>query len=322
MYFQSRIEPHCKSLLVGLLVLLLASEAAHGIQEVSVTDAPIPSNHFELSVISSYRRSEGKFDPYGNYQNYADGSKVWSWMNLFNVGYRIDHDWEVSVSLAERRSDSAYPSGGMQVESFGSPSLEGRYHWTIPQILHAMFYGGISIPTSFSVNHTYGDPSKDSLSADGLDGGVVNAWAVRLGSGAFHVIQPIGLRVAIDAGVTVPLSQNLVPQDAPDGSPTVNVQKSHIYSLREGIAHPVIGVRGLTVNAGLSQQWQGDTTVNGNDIQTTASRTFGTSYGISYSSPELWRVSAAFQTPWPFYSYLANQPYSPSISVGMSYSGL
>lgn len=320
MFYQSRTK-RVFQFIIGLTIAF-APRLGYCIQEVSVTDAPIPSNHWELSVISSYRDSQGKFDPYGNYSNYTDGSKVWSWMNMFNVGYRITNKWEVSMTVSERQSRSTYPSGSMHGDSFGNPSLEGRYHWTIPQVAHLMFYGGVSIPESFSVNHINGDPSKDSLSADGLDGGMINGWGVRLGAGAFRVIEPIRLRVAIDAGVTVPFAQSVVPQDAPDGTPSVVMGKSKIYSLREGVAYPMIWVRGLALNAGLSQQWEGDSTVNGNDIQTTASRSFGTSYGVSYSSRDLWRVSAAYQTPWPFYSYLANQPYSPSISVGMSYSGL
>lgn len=314
----------CSAALAGFLLcapLALAVDSGE-IEGVSVTDAATHVNNLQFNYITSYRAMEGKFDPYGYYSAYPDGSTAWSWMNVFSASYRLSQHFEVGGSFSVSDMRLSVPTGSMSATSLGHPLLNGRYHTPVLNgWAHAIAHLGLSMPYGIRNMQQTGNPSAalpssdDDLSAGGLSG-----WGLRAGVGISKSLKGLPLRVALDLAGSYPFPSTSGMNDAPAGTDPVTVLRGKTVSLSEGLSY-ILGPR-WTVNGGLQQSWTGDTYADSEDVTGTAGRSFSSSLGASYIPSTAWRLNAGFSTPWPFYSYCVNTSYSPAISLGMSYTGL
>jgi hypothetical protein len=279
-----------------------------------VVNAPVQINNYDLGFSSSVRVPQGGFDAQGNYVAYPAGSSSWSDTTNLNGSYRFSQQWEGGLTLPIRESRTFFPTGSTTSTSINVPQLFGRYHLGTPA--HLVLHGGLSLPYRYRYSQTNGNPSA-SLPEDSGDASTLSGSAVRFGIGGSHSINRF--RFAADVSMTAPFAADSNMSDAPPGTPTVPVRKGDQILLSEGLAYTISPQ--WNVNGGLRQIWQGDTYSNGQDVTGTASRVFSTSLGASYLPDFTWRWTASFDTQYPFYSYAVNQPYAPSVSIGLTYSG-
>jgi hypothetical protein len=297
--------------------------SAHAEEVVDVTEAPILKSQIQLSMMTNYRQTNGSFDPYGTYTAYPDGSSVWNAMQIYNVSYRFESPFEVGLSFSTRYSQSTFPTGYQQSQSFGSPSVNGRYHIALDHTTHLIFHVGVGTPFKFNDRKSTGDPSA-SMNQDGdlsaPVGAPMGGYNIRLGTGISKSFRRLPIRLSLDATVTHPFPSTTNINDGPQDGLTENNQRGNQYSLSEGIGYTL--TKHWLVSGGFRQAMSSDTYTDGEDMQGTASRLLSTNFGLTYESQKDWRVTASYETEYPFYSYVVNQSYAPSITVGLSYTGL
>src|SRR5258708_4720824 len=119
-----------KFLLACFCVLFVTSGADRALaaDEVSVTDIPVRINQFQFSEMTSYRATDGRFDPYGYYTALPTGSSSTSIAETLSTSYRFSKELEFSFSLPLRRSVLSLPTGSTTTTSVGGASFSGRYH--------------------------------------------------------------------------------------------------------------------------------------------------------------------------------------------------
>ena len=303
------------------------SPRSQAAQNVSVEEGGsiAGAGRFRFSMSTSYKNTQGKFDPYGDYSSYPDGSDVWSVSNSFRLGYRLNDTWELGTGFSVRYTESHFPSGSSVSRSIGNPSLSTRGHFGLGSGYNLSVHVGLSAPYKWRSRHVVGDPTKDIQNDDdssiGTENGGGNAFSATTGFGIAKRIEPLRLRTSLDASVVHPFASTVDAQDAPAGfNPTNVIQKANQYQLSETFGYPVI--RRVGAQLGFRQVWAGDSTSNGVDQQGSASRAFTSHIGFTYSASAAWKFDAKFETPFPFYSYLVNQAYSPTFSIGMSFTDI
>ena len=311
------------ALLVLLSALLPISRCAFASEEVLVTDAPVRKDNIQLGMMTNYRDTSGSFDPYGTYGAYPEGSSVWSVIQIYSIGYRFESPLEVGLTFANRYSESTFPTGSSQSKSFGSPSLSARYHVAINRETHLIFHSGFSTPFKFSNRRTAGDPSA-SMSSDGdlsaPVGAPMGGYTLRAGMGVSTTLRSVPMRFSVDANIMHAFSSTQPVMDGPNDGLTQTVQRGNQYSLSEGVGYSLS--RHWLVSGGVRQAWSSNTYTDGEEMLGTASRLFSTDVGLTYVALVDWRVTASYDTQWPFYSFIVNQPYAPSVSMGLTYTGL
>jgi hypothetical protein len=305
------------------LGLWLTASCAYAEEVVDVTEAPILKEEIQLSMMTNYRETNGSFDPYGTYSAYPTGSSVWSTIQVYNLSYRFEGPFEVGMSFATRYSQSTFPTGYQQSQSFGSPSVNGRYHIALDRQTHLIFHAGFGMPYKFSSRKSSGDPSA-SMNTDGdlsaPVGAPMGGFNARLGTGISKSFRSLPIRLSADATFTHPFSSTAEINDGPQDFLTQSVQRGNQFSLSEGAGYSLS--RFWLVSVGFRQAMSTDSYTDGEDMTGTASRLMATNFGITYMAKKDWRVTASYDTEYPFYSYVVNQPYAPSVSVGLSYTGL
>jgi hypothetical protein len=322
----------CLVLYAALALIDSFHGTAFAIDTFEVTDPSTPIHRIALSMIAAYRETDGQFDALGNYTSNPSGSSVYGLYDTFHLAYRFSHAFELGWSFSARESRAAYSTGSQKSQSFGNPSLEARYHFNFPNpnLPRISVYTGFSMPYTTGSSSTTGDPSKALLavSQTNADGTYAGGWTIQSGVGASKVFHAINLRTAVDASVTYPFPQTVDTSDGGlnPGQPDITSKRAIQYALSEGVAY--LWGSHWSFDLGFRQLWAGDSTYDGQDTIDTATRLYSTSFGISfspstvnYSNEPDWRYSIGYLTPWPFYAALANEPYAPSISVGISYSG-
>jgi hypothetical protein len=306
-----------------IAVALASSICALADEEVSVTDAPVRRDNIQLTIMTNYRQTQGSFDPYGTYNAYPAGSDAWSAIQVYSVSYRFDSPFELGLSFASRRSESTFPTGSSESTAFGSPSISGRYHLAVNRETHVIFHGAFGTPFKMSSHEIGGDPTA-SMSADGdlsaPVGAPMGGYTLRGGAGISRSFRAIPIHISFDANVTYSFQSTGPVMDGPDDGLTQTVHRGNQYSLNEGAGYSLS--RYWMLSGSLMQAWSADTVTDDQDMQGTASRLMSTSLGLTYLAKEDWRLTASYNTQWPFYAYIVNQPYAPSMTVGFTYTGI
>jgi hypothetical protein len=306
-----------------LLALLSFSSGALAYEDIDDLDAiagksTTQGHPFSLVMIESYRQVQGKFDPYGAYQS-SDGSTT-AWVSVFGFDYRFSKQWEYFFSFSATESQQLTSSTSTTTDSFGVPQFEVRYHVPTTSPVRTTFHIGISLPFKSTSVQSSGTPS-DSTTESGNDGGFspLPSLAVKAGVNMSTFFESLHLRAAVELSTTYQFAQDTNLQDAPAGTPSVNLQNGEIYQLGEVFSY--IFNSQWSVNMGFAQSWTGDTVADGQTMPATASRLFSTNFGASYAGIKDYRFTLSYGTAYPFYQYAANQPYAPSASLAMIYNG-
>ncbi len=298
-----------------LMSLSLSLSVALAAEDVDVTDIPIESGHYQLGLMTAYRPTQGAWDPYGNYTTYPDGSVALSVFTTISFSYRFNKDWEIGLSLPIRQSRMIMPTGDSASTIVGGFGGDVRYHvggWP-----HLILHAGVGTPWNWRHMTVNGDPrasfSTNDLSTD------ISGWSMRVGAGVSRTFYKV--RAAFDLSAGIPIGTSDMTSDGPPlpGPPPQVGQGKRIQAL-EGLSY--LATKQWSINSGLRQSWAMDTSVNGVAVDGSAGRLFTTSIGLSYNPSHDWRWTGSFDTPYPFYSYAVNQPYSPTFAVSMVYMGI
>ena len=303
------------SILIVLLSKLTVSPAFAIEERVSVDESPLPIQKIDLGISESYRVTQGSFDPYGTYVPNVDGSSVWSTTTNFKTGYRFSKVLESDLAVPLRESESNYPTGKKRSTTLGGAQLSGRYHlggWP-----HILVHLGVGLPWKWSASKSEGSPAA-SISGDSASDVAPAGLSLRFGFGLSHTFGQF--RFGFDATETYAFAQNQEMKDGALGPSVVNTQAGRRHQIREGLAY-LINHR-FSLNGSLNQMWLGESSAEGKPVEGTAGRVFSTSLGVSYFHNREWRWTASYETQYPFYAYMVNQPYSPAISISLSYAGL
>jgi hypothetical protein len=302
-----------KPIFLTALLLNTLSPFALAVEQVTVNEAPVNVHNIDLSLMSNVRATQGNFDPYGNYIPYPAGTSAWTLSNNFTTSYRFSKEWEADVSFSVKQSNLDFPSGSTTSTSFGNLLFGGRYHlggWA-----HAIIHGGFGLPYRMADTSTQGNPSAN-LQSDTGDG-TVGATSAHLGFGVSRSFAQF--RVAFDVTGVYPFAMDQATNDG--SNQVVSVLGGKRIGFTEGAAYFLNEQWNLT--AGINENWSQSTTYNGGIVEPgTAGRGVGTNFGGSYIPNRTWRWTVTYDSQFPFYAYDVNQPYSPSLSVMMTYSGI
>jgi hypothetical protein len=309
-------SPSKQSALIASLGLLIFHPSARAVEQVTVNEAPVAVHNIDISLSTNASAPQGGFDAFGNYIPYPDGSTVWSLSNNFTVSYRFTQALEADASFSVKQTDETFPSGSVSSTSFGSLLFGGRYHlggWA-----HAIIHGGFGLPYRVASTSTQGNPTAN-LQSDTGDG-TIPSTSAHLGFGvsrSFH-----RFRAAFDVTAIYPFATDQTQNDVvTSGPPTVlSVQGGKRVGLTEGVAYFLSDQWNLT--AGLGESWSQATTANGIPEVNAASRGTSSNIGGSYIPNRTWRWTVTYNTQFPFYAYDVNTPYSPSLGIVMTYSGI
>ena len=73
---------------------------------------------------------------------------------------------------------------------------------------------------------------------------------------------------------------------------------------------------------GFRQQWEFESSVDGNSVAGSAGRLFTSILSVNYFHDSYLSMSLNYETPFPFLQYLVNQPRTETLSLALLYGGL
>lgn len=308
-----------RSILVLLFLVLFFSAGAEnafsssccaggGGQSVCV----LPSEQsFQLGLANTFKTIGGHFDPYGNYSANTDGSSSTLMTSTLGGAYRLNDDWQSSVSIPFIHSEQSLSGKQSSQTSIGDPALEARYTlWEDLNFLkyrpQLSLYGGMRFPLGPSVY--------DSTDIDPPGDGTFTAHA---GFNASKLYRPVQL--TFDTSFFYPFEKNVSEMRGSAVSSPYRLKPGNRIQLVESATY-LFSQRWSAAGA-LKQLWKFESSMNGQNLQGSAGRLFTSALSVSYFHNSSWSFSAAYETPFPFYSYAANEPYSQTVTVSALYGG-
>ncbi len=276
-----------------------------------------PSHRIDLGISTSFRATQGSFDPYGYYVPYPNGSSSWSVSENLKGAYHFSKDWDMSMTIPIRKTETDLPSGSKSSDSVGFPQISAHHRIGGPANLS--LNAGVNFPWKWSASKTEGTPAA-SISGDSATDTPPAGVSTSFGIGS---VQHLGrFRLSGDASTTYAFAS--VPEnrggDGVVANPNVSVRPGMRFQLHEGLAYLLN--QHWNVSGGLSQMWLQSTVANGVVSDGTAGRIFSSSLGVSYTPDTIWRWGLGYETQFPFYSYIVNQPFAPAVSLSLTYAGM
>lgn len=269
---------------------------------------------YQIGVTSTYRFIEGEFDPYGNYTRNAEGYSFRQITTVVGGAYRLGEDWQAGLSVPVITNQQTISGNSRSATALGDPAIEARY--TLfedlaflrfrPQIT---FYGGVRLPLGNSIYD-----SRDPYSLDVVGDGTTTFHA---GINASKLYRPV--KFTLDSTFFYPTER------------TVNRMRGAVvpspYQLRTGNRFQFVESVTDLLNSrwsgvlGLRQLWVSQSSINGNAGEGSAQRLFSSLAAVNYFLENSWAFALNYETAFPFFRYLANQPNAQSVALAMTYGG-
>ncbi|MBI3017165.1 MAG: hypothetical protein HYY62_04120, partial [Deltaproteobacteria bacterium] len=116
-------------LILGLFSfpLYLSAQSCHGGGGGQVLAILSSGQQYQLATATSYRLSNGRFDPYGRYIEYSPSTTYRSLVTVWGAAYRLSENWQLGVTLPMVYNDYSIATVERQATSLGDPIGEVRY---------------------------------------------------------------------------------------------------------------------------------------------------------------------------------------------------
>ena len=140
---------------------------------------------------------------------------------------------------------------------------------------------------------------------------------MHLGVNAAKLYRPVNF--VVDASYYYPMKKDVTAiHDAPVSN----------YSLKPGnrmqLTEAATYLHSQKISSGLGfrQQWEFESSVDGNSVAGSAGRLFTSILSVNYFHDSYLSMSLNYETPFPFLQYLVNQPRTETLSLALLYGGL
>ncbi|MGK5086968.1 hypothetical protein WDW86_05375 [Bdellovibrionota bacterium FG-2] len=294
-----------------LIALAASCCAGSGGQSLCV----LPSEQrYEIGVTTSFRAITGEFDPYGNYTANKDSSSYYQINTVVGGAYRLGEDWQAGVSVPVISNHRTFSGKALNTTGMGDPTVEARYtFWEdlafLPFRPQLTFYSGVRLP--------FGKTVYDSPDPYGLDSVSDGTTHIHAGFTAAKLYRP--LRASIDGAYFYPIARTVDSmRGAPISSP-YQYRAGNRFQLNESASYLVNQRWSGTL--GMRQLWVLQDSINKNAVDGSAQRLFSSLASLNYFPTAAWALSMNYETVFPFYRYLANQPNAQSVALGLTYGG-
>ncbi len=303
------------SILMGLNLQAISHASSCCAESGGQSLCVLPSSqNSQFGLSTAYRSNKGRFDPYGEYTPTKDVNSSQTITTLFGAAYRVSEDSQVGLSLPLVSNFRRLSGKNYRATSFGDPTLEWRYNlWEDLSFLtyrpQLTLYGGVRIPLGKSFYNS-SDPYLVDVVGDGTT-------TLHAGLNTSKIFQPI--KFTLDGALFYPISKNVTKvQGVPISSP---------YFFKSGNRIQLIESAGYLINEhwsgtlSLKQLWNFNNKMNGEIIAGSAGRLFSTQTTLNYFYDTALGFGITYETAFPFYRYLANQPNIESVSIAAIYGG-
>lgn len=313
------LKPHCNAILIVILALAggadfsLASTCCAGGGGQSICVLPA-EQHYQLGFSNTYRTVEGEYDPYGYYSSNSNGNTIDQIVTVFGGAYRINDEWQLGISVPFTTNQQKISGTSKQASAMGDPALEARFlFWedlaflTRPQL---DFYFGLRLPLGTSV-YTTSDPYALDAVGDGTT-------TVHIGANVSKLYRPF--KFTFDGAYFHPVSRNVDEIRGKSVSEPYQLKLGNRFQFSESLAY-LFNERWSSA-VGLRQLWVLQSSINGNEADSSAQRLYTSLASVSYSHDISWNVALSAETVYPFGEFAANQSNSQSVSLALTYGGL
>jgi len=300
-------------LLIFLSREVKASSSCAGTSGQSICILP-SEQHYQFGATTSYRATSGVFDPYGYYIPNSDGTSLTSITTVLGGAYRLGEDWQLGLSIPIVRNERQLSGKDHTATSIGDPVLEGRYTlWEDLAFLRyrpqLSFYGGMRFPLGTSV-YTSTDPSGVDVVGEGTP-------VLHAGIGSSKIYYPI--KLTVDGTYFYPVAKSVTQMRGVSVATPYTLKSGNRFQLLESLGYLVN--EKWTISAGLKQLWIFESSVDGNAVSGSAGRLFTTIASVNYFVNPAVGLGLSYETPAPFYQYLANQPNAQTVALAATYGG-
>lgn len=265
-----------------------------------------PEQRYQLGLSTLYRSVAGRFDPYGDYLENEAGLADRYLITTLGFSYRFNDQWQAGMSMPFVYNSRIDQGQSRSAARLGDPALEGRYLFLEDKTFltfrpELTFYGGLRAPIGNAI-YSSDNPYDANVAGDGT-------YTMYGGFNAAKLYRPV--KVSFDGAFFYPFSKNVSQSTLKLGN-RIQLIESGSYFVTEK----------WSTTLGLRQLWQSEAAVDGVAASGSAARLFSTLMTVNFLHQETWSFGATYETAFPFYQYLANQPNAQTVSLAATYGGL
>lgn len=270
---------------------------------------------YQIGVSTLYRSVEGQFDRYGEYTSNNNDTSKKSVTTTVGGAYRFNDEWQLGFSLPVVHNEYKFSNQRHSATELGDPTLEARYLlWDDLNFLkfrpQLVFYGGARFPLGNSV-YSSRDLYDTNVTGDGT-------YTLHAGVDASKIYRPV--KLTLDGAFFFPFSKHVTQMRGTDLSSPYSLKPGNRIQTIESVTY--LHNEKWSATLGIKQLWEFETSVNGNSVSGSATRLFTSLASINFFYEGVWSIGTTYETAYPFYSYIANQPFAQSVSLAVTYGGL
>jgi len=291
----------------------LRAQSCHGGGGGQVLAVLSSGQRYQLATATSYRLTQGRFDPYGRYVSEAPSTSYRSWVTLWGGARRLSEKWQAGFTLPLVYNKYSISTVERALVSLGDPAGELRYLlWEDLGFLKyrpsLSLYSGLRFPLGKSIYD-----SSNPLGADITSDGSITP---HLGAAMSKIYRPF--KLAWDSSFFYPFSKTIAQLHGKLISSYV-LKNGNRFQMVESISY--LFNEHLTGTLSLKQLWQMQSFTDGENLLGSAARLFSTLVSASYTLNTSWGLSLSHENSFPFYRYLVNQPKTETFLIAGIYNG-
>lgn len=292
-------------------VVAASCHAGAGGQVICVLPA---EQKYQFGLNTAYRRTLGTADPYGYYRPYSEDQSSHSLITQLGGAFRFHENWQAGITIPFFRNENSLGSKIRTAMEVGDPAIEARYSlwddlYFMPLRPELSVYGGTRVPVGKNSFE-----SDDTLETNAVGEGVFVPY---FGLAASKLYRP--WKIGFDSTFFYPFEKTVTQTRGQSIADPYRFKSGNRVQLVESINYLLNMKWG--VGAGLKQFWQFESSVNGNSNKGSAIRAYTSFITTSYSYSSRLFFSGNFESAFPFYQYLANQPSNQTLSLMVGYNG-
>lgn len=267
----------------------------------------------QVGMANSFRVIEGFFDPYGRYTSTRDDdSSLISFATTWNAGVRASESWQWAFAFPVINNFGSYSGQNHSKTSIGDPVLETRYTlWedlgSLSLLPEINGYVGARFPLGTSVY--------TSLDSRGLDVVGDGVSTLHLGWVASKLVRPV--KVSLSGSFYYPWEKQVTKMRGVSVASPYSFKSGNRVFLEESAGYLISNHWNTAF--GLRQLWTLKSKMAGNTVEGSAQRLFSTLMTLGYTMDVSLNMALSYETPFPFYRYVANQANSHLVSFAIQY---